>query len=126
MSEVIATDLNKSENPAFMIFGIVYCILMATCGFLLVYEPFKTKTSTGLSKDFLLMHFTGMLLLNVNDVYGFFGNSSYKNEIHISDITLSFLFTLFMVVGLIEVHVIPCDSINKFSIPVTSICTLSI
>ena len=126
-SNAIAPVSDKSQNSYLMVFnlclGLIYTILMATSVFLIIIEPFKTKTSTGLSKDFLLIHLTGWLLLNVNDAYGLFGDSFYKNETHTSDFVLSSLVVLFMVAGLIVVNVIPCDPINKFSITVVVMCT---
>ena len=61
-----------------------------------------------------------------NDNYGFFGNSSDKDQVHIPDLILSFLWTFIMAALLVVVHVIPGDSINKFSFTVASICTVAI
>ena len=112
-----ANAFYKDVNPAIMLFnqclGYIYMILMATSGYLIVKEPLNTKCSTGLSKDFLLIHFTGYFLLMFNDAYGFFGNSAYKNQVHISDVILSFLYTLFMVAGFVETRLIPCDPVNR-------------
>ena len=123
-------NLKNPENLPIMIFtqslGYLYMILMVASGFLIINEPLKIKSSTGLSKDYLLMIATSYFMLTFNDVYGFFGNSSYKNEVHISDVMLSFIFTIQMVAGLIEVHVIPGDSINKFSYTVKFVCIVSI
>ena len=129
-SQAFATDLKKSKNPAMMIIdqslGYVYLVLMVTSGVLIVKEPLKIKSSSGLSKDYLLIGFTTWFLMMFNDIYGFFGNSLYKKEEHISDITLSFTYTMLLASGLMQVHVIPGDPINKFSYTVMFVCTVAL
>ena len=56
----IDTDLNKPKNTAIMILsqflGYMYSILMITGGIFLFVEPIKVKCTSGLSKNFLLIH----------------------------------------------------------------------
>ena len=123
-------NLNKPKNLLMQIFGlslgylsmILWTMGMCFC----LREPFVTKSSSGLSKDFLLIQTAGWILIMFNDAYGIFGNSSYKNEIHINDIMLSFNMATLFLNGLIVVRMIPGDPINKFSFTTASLCTVSI
>ena len=130
ISKDLDPDPNRPKNIPITILGqslgYIYMILWAIGGYFLIREPLVSKSSSCLSKNFVLVHLTGFSMLLFYDAYGFFGNSSYKNEIHISDLMLSFIITTCYAIAFIEVRVIPGDPINKFSSTVIVICTLCI
>ena len=130
ISNVIDIDSKNPENLQIMFFsqllGYTYMILMVTSAYVPVKDSFKIKSSRGLSKNILLIHQTGCLLLMFNNIQGFLGETSCKNEVHITDVMLSFFVTLLMAIGLIKAHVLPCNSINKFSYIVIFMCIASI
>ena len=49
------------------------------------------------------------------DVYGFFGNSSYSTEVHISDVILSFCGMNFGFIGTVIVFLIPSETRNELT-----------
>ena len=105
------------------IFGYIYSFLWQFADFSMLYVMFKAKSSKGLSKNFTLIHMTGFQLLMFNDSYGFFyDKSSYSQEVHISDIILSFNSLIAFSLCTVFALVVPCDSVNTYSRFVIGMC----
>lgn len=88
------------------------CACMWVIGMTFVmYEPFKVKSSTGISKDYALVNSVGYVLMALQDCYGFYyQGSGYNNEVHIPDLILSFYGTIFSFICAIIVCKLPRTS----------------
>lgn len=122
-------ELPKTENKSiylttFSLF-LGYSDAVAAClatTYILI-DMFKVKSSKGTSKNYLLISLTGFQLLMFSDTYGFFGDSSYKNEIHVPDVIISFYKVLCQLACVVFTHIAPSDPVNKYKISTFVLCS---
>ena len=110
-SSIYKKHILKDYNFAVYLFNQIFGWSQFSCWcfamFFIVIEVFRRKTTQGLSKDFVSMVVLGFVCLNFQDIFGYYGNSSFKNEVHISDLILSFIGCNFGFMCVIMLYTIP-------------------
>jgi predicted small integral membrane protein len=80
----------------------------------ILWEIISKMTSSGLSKDFLILQLFGFSYMAFQDQFGFWApESSYSTEVHVSDLCISFIGLTWICLCMAAVHVVPQDQNNK-------------